>query len=113
MRVQAGEVVGLLGANGAGKTTLIRMLLGLIAVTSGRVDLLGGPPDRERRRRLGYVPQGLGLYGDLTVRENLSFSARAYGTEAPALPPGTTAVEPDLEDIVIALSLDRRNTVPS
>ena len=66
------------------------MLLGLIAVTSGRVDLLGGPPDRERRRRLGYVPQGLGLYGDLTVRENLSFSARAYGTAVPALPSGLT-----------------------
>ena len=88
MQLRPGEVAGLLGANGAGKTTLIRMLLGLIAVTSGRVDLLGGPPDRERRRRLGYVPQGLGLYGDLTVRENLSFSARAYGTAAPVLPPG-------------------------
>ena len=87
MQVHRGEVVGLLGANGAGKTTLIRMLLGLIAVTSGRVELLGGPPDREHRRRLGYVPQGLGLYGDLTVRENLSFSARAYGTAEPALPP--------------------------
>jgi ABC-2 type transport system ATP-binding protein len=87
MQVQPGEVVGLLGANGAGKTTLIRMLLGLIAVTSGQVDLLGGPPDRERRRRLGYVPQGLGLYGDLTVRENLSFSARAYGVAEPVLPP--------------------------
>jgi ABC-type multidrug transport system ATPase subunit len=72
MQVQPGEVVGLLGANGAGKTTLIRMLLGLLAVTSGSVELLGGVPDREHRRRLGYVPQGLGLYGDLTVRENLS-----------------------------------------
>jgi ABC-type multidrug transport system ATPase subunit len=90
MQVHPGEVVGLLGANGAGKTTLIRMLLGLIAVTSGRVDLLGGPPDRERRRRLGYVPQGLGLYGDLTVRENLSFSARAYGAPEPVLPPALT-----------------------
>ena len=90
MQVQPGEVVGLLGANGAGKTTLIRMLLGLIAVTSGSVELLGGPPDRERRR-LGYVPQGLGLYGDLTVRENLSFSARAYGAAEPVLPPALTA----------------------
>jgi ABC-2 type transport system ATP-binding protein/ribosome-dependent ATPase len=87
MQVQPGEVVGLLGANGAGKTTLIRMLLGLLAVTSGGVELLGGVPDRERRRRLGYVPQGLGLYGDLTVRENLSFSARAYDCAVPALPP--------------------------
>jgi ABC-2 type transport system ATP-binding protein len=85
MQVQPGEVVGLLGANGAGKTTLIRMLLGLIAATSGRVEMLGGPPDRERRRRLGYVPQGLGLYGDLTLRENLRFSARAYGAAEPEL----------------------------
>jgi ABC-type multidrug transport system ATPase subunit len=91
MQVQSGEVVGLLGANGAGKTTLIRMLLGLLPVTSGGVELLGGPPSRERRRRLGYVPQGLGLYGDLTVRENLSFSARAYGAAEPALPPALTA----------------------
>jgi ABC-2 type transport system ATP-binding protein len=90
MQVRPGEVVGLLGANGAGKTTLIRLLLGLIAATSGSVDMLGGPPDRERRRRLGYVPQGLGLYGDLTVRENLSFSARAYGTAEPVLPPALT-----------------------
>jgi ABC-2 type transport system ATP-binding protein len=90
MQVRAGEVVGLLGANGAGKTTLIRMLLGLIAVSSGDVELLGGPPDRKHRRRLGYVPQGLGLYGDLTVRENLSFSARAYGSPEPALPPALT-----------------------
>jgi ABC-2 type transport system ATP-binding protein len=87
MQVQPGEVVGLLGANGAGKTTLIRMLLGLLAVTSGTIELLGGPPARERRRRLGYVPQGLGLYGDLTVAENLSFSAQAYGCAVPALPP--------------------------
>jgi ABC-2 type transport system ATP-binding protein len=91
MQVQPGEVVGLLGANGAGKTTLIRMLLGLLAVTSGSVAMLGGPPDRQRRRRLGYVPQGLGLYGDLTVAENLRFSARAYGSASPVLPPSLRA----------------------
>jgi ABC-2 type transport system ATP-binding protein/ribosome-dependent ATPase len=81
MDLAAGEVVGLLGANGAGKTTLLRLLLGLIAPTSGEVELLGGPPDRERRRRLGYVPQNLGLYRDLTVRENLAFAASSYGVE--------------------------------
>jgi ABC-2 type transport system ATP-binding protein len=90
MQVQPGEVVGLLGANGAGKTTLIRMLLGLIPATSGSVELLGGRPDRQRRRRLGYVPQGLGLYGDLTVQQNLSFSARAYGVADPKLPAALT-----------------------
>ncbi len=86
MQVGPGEVVGLLGANGAGKTTLIRMLLGLLATTVGEVELLGGPPDRERRRRLGYVPQGLGLYGDLTVAENLAFTSQAYGASPPELP---------------------------
>ena len=87
MDVGPGEVVGLLGANGAGKTTLIRMLLGLLAPTAGRVEVLGGLPDRRRRRRLGYVPQNLGLYGGLTVTENLTFVARTYGSELPALPP--------------------------
>ena len=86
MSVGPGEVVGLLGANGAGKTTLIRMLLGLIPVSSGDVELLGGPPDRERRAGLGYVPQGLGLYSDLTVEENLAFSSQAYAVAPPALP---------------------------
>ena len=85
MSVAPGEVVGLLGANGAGKTTLIRMLLGLIATTTGDVELLGGAPDRERRTHLGYVSQGLGLYGDLTVRENLAFSTQAYGVVTPNL----------------------------
>jgi ABC-2 type transport system ATP-binding protein len=92
MHVEAGEVVGLLGANGAGKTTLIRMVLGLLAPSGGSVSLLGGPPDRTRRRRMGYVPQGLGLYGDLTVAENLAFSTSAYGARVPPLPDGLAAV---------------------
>ena len=91
MSVAAGEVVGLLGANGAGKTTLIRLLLGLLPTSGGGVELLGGPPDHDRRRRLGYVPQGLGLYGDLTVAENLAFIVRAYGAPVPELPPALRA----------------------
>jgi ABC-2 type transport system ATP-binding protein/ribosome-dependent ATPase len=80
LTVAAGEVVGLIGANGAGKTTLIRMLLGLLAPTAGRVRLFGEPPSRRTRSRLGYMPQSLGLYEDLTVAENLAFSAAAYGS---------------------------------
>jgi ABC-2 type transport system ATP-binding protein len=76
-----GEVVGLLGANGAGKTTTIRMLAGLLEPTAGDAFLLGGIPSRASRRRLGYVPQGLGLYKDLTVEENLDFVAGAYGVK--------------------------------
>jgi ABC-2 type transport system ATP-binding protein len=92
MEVGPGEVVGLLGANGAGKTTLIRVLLGLIPATGGDVELLGGPPDRERRSRLGYVSQGLGLYGDLTVEENLAFTAQAYGVPPADLPASLTSL---------------------
>ncbi len=79
LSLHPGEVVGLLGANGAGKTTLIRMLLGLLPASGGQVLLFGGPPSRQARRRLGYVPQGLGLYDDLTTAENLAFSAAVFG----------------------------------
>jgi len=85
LEVRAGEVVGLLGANGAGKTTLIRLLLGMLRPTSGAVRLFGRAPSRAGRLRLGYVPQGLGLWQDLSVDENLAFSARAFGSEPPRL----------------------------
>jgi ABC-2 type transport system ATP-binding protein len=92
--VQPGEIVGLLGANGAGKTTLIRMLLGLVPATTGQVRLLGEPPSRGTRRRIGYVPQGLGLYDDLTAGENMAFAASVFGGSAAGDPgqdelPGT------------------------
>ncbi len=83
LQVQAGEIVGLLGANGAGKTTLIRMLLGLLPASAGEVLLFGAAPSRGTRRRIGYVPQGLGLYDDLTPEQNLEFSAAAFGGPRP------------------------------
>jgi ABC-2 type transport system ATP-binding protein/ribosome-dependent ATPase len=94
MSVAAGEIVGLIGANGAGKTTLIRMLLGLLPASAGRVALFGQTPSRATRRRLGYVPQSLGLYTDLTVTENLRFTAQAFGSTPPAdLPDELSAVQ--------------------
>jgi len=94
LEIGAGEVVGLLGANGAGKTTLIRMLLGLLAVSSGSVELFGGAPSRATRRRLGYVPQGLGVWSDLTVGENVRFFAAAFGADVrrAAMPAGLAEV---------------------
>ena len=86
LEVRAGEIVGLLGANGAGKTTLIRMLLGLLPASAGAVLLFGEPPSRGTRRRIGYVPQGLGLYDDLTPAQNLEFSAAVFGGQRPELP---------------------------
>lgn len=84
-QVGPGDVVGLLGANGAGKTTTMKMLLGLLSPTSGQV-LIGGEAARDvDRRTVGYVPQGLGLYRDLTVSENLAFAAAAFGVPVPSL----------------------------
>lgn len=86
LEVAPGEIVGLLGANGAGKTTLIRMILGLLRPSDGQLSLFGDDPSRETRARLGYVSQGLGLWDDLTVSENLAFVDGAYGssrTQAP------------------------------
>lgn len=86
LEVAPGEVVGLLGGNGSGKTSTIRATLGLVRPSSGRARLFGEPPSPRARRRLGYVPQTLGLWPDLTVAENLAFVAAAYRTPPPRLP---------------------------
>jgi ABC-2 type transport system ATP-binding protein/ribosome-dependent ATPase len=91
LAVAPGEIVGLLGSNGAGKTTLIRMLLGLLTVSAGRIELFDAAPSRPSRRRLGYVPQGLGLYTDLTVAQNAQFAATAFGV-TPELPEALQAI---------------------
>src|ERR1022692_1360292 len=110
--VEPGEIVGLLGANGAGKTTLIRMLLGLIPATDGEVALFGEPPSRRTRRRLGYVPQGLGLYDDLTAAENLEFTAAIFGpgseTDATALP---AEIRPYARELIGSLPLGAQRRV--
>ncbi len=94
--VERGETVGLLGANGAGKTSLIRLLLGLIPPTSGEVLLLGSSPSVKSRERVGYVPQTLGLYEDLTVRENWDFTNRAFGLRRLSLPEDLGEIRDDL-----------------
>lgn len=86
LAVENGEIVGLLGANGAGKTTLIRLLLGLLSPSGGTVQLFGAAPTVSARRRLGYVPQTLGLYVDLTVEENWAFSTSAFQVSQTELP---------------------------
>jgi len=80
--VRAGEAVGLLGRNGMGKTTLIRALLGLVPASRGRVHVRGidvtqQPTERIVRHGIGYVPEGRGIFPNLSVRENLVMGARA------------------------------------
>ena len=77
--VQPGEIFGLLGQNGAGKTTTILMLLGLTEPTSGEARVVGLDPARnplEVKRRVGYLPDAVGFYDDMTGRENLRYTAR-------------------------------------
>jgi len=78
--LETGTLVGLLGPSGCGKTTLMRSLVGTQVVSSGTVTLLGEPAGSPRLRdRVGYVTQVPSVYGDLTVRENLSYFATVLG----------------------------------
>jgi len=78
LEVARGEIFGLLGPNGAGKTTTILMLLGLSEPTSGEARVVGLDPARqplEVKRRVGYLPDSVGFYENLTGRENLRYTA--------------------------------------
>jgi ABC-2 type transport system ATP-binding protein len=80
-RVAGGETYGLLGPNGAGKTTIISMVAGVLDVDSGEVVVDGlemGPGQLVAKARIGYVPQDVALYPDLSGRENLRFFASLY-----------------------------------
>jgi ABC-2 type transport system ATP-binding protein len=80
--VRRGEIFGLLGPNGAGKTTTFRMLCGLLPATSGQLEVAGMNLRTARakaRARIGYVSQKFALYGNLSVRDNLTFFGGAYG----------------------------------
>ncbi len=86
--IHAGETYGLLGPNGAGKTTTISMVCGLLARDGGEVTLEGSPVDVgavAAKAGIGYVPQDLAIYPDLTARENLRFFGRLYGLKGAAL----------------------------
>jgi ABC-2 type transport system ATP-binding protein len=82
LRLQAGEVFGMLGPNGSGKTTTILMLLGLTEPTAGSARVLGWDPTRQPlqvKRRVGYLPDSVGFYDELTAWENLRYTAALNG----------------------------------
>jgi branched-chain amino acid transport system ATP-binding protein len=80
--IRRGESVGLMGRNGMGKSTLLKTVLGLVRPRSGRVsvkgeDMTAAPPHRIARAGIAYVPEGRGIFPNLSVRENLMMAARA------------------------------------
>jgi len=81
LEIPAGVSLGLLGRNGMGKTTLIRTAMGYVRAAGGRItwqarDVTGAPPERMARLGIGYVPEGRGIFPNLSVRENLVMTAR-------------------------------------
>lgn len=93
--VEQGEVFGFLGANGAGKTTAIRMLIGLLAPTSGSATVAGcdiATQAEQVRRRIGYMSQRFSLYEDLTVQENITLYGGIYGVSNREIVSRTAAI---------------------
>ncbi|MCY4311533.1 MAG: ATP-binding cassette domain-containing protein, partial [Rhodospirillaceae bacterium] len=115
MELAENQVLGLLGHNGMGKSTLLKTLMGLLPATGGQITFDGAPVTRMptwKRSRLGfgYVPQGRGIFANLTVRENLKF---AWSEET-----GDGAVEAGIDRIVVEFPrlvpiLDRQGGVLS
>jgi ABC-2 type transport system ATP-binding protein len=84
LSVESGQFFGFLGPNGAGKSTTIKMLTGLLAPTSGRMEILGldfAAHSLEIKRQIGVVPEGMGLFERLTGAEYLDFVGRMYGLD--------------------------------
>ncbi len=82
--VKQGDIFGYLGPNGAGKTTTIRVLLGLLKVTSGQASILGQDVNAiETRKQLGFVLESDGLYENMTAYENVAYYSRIYGVSHP------------------------------
>ena len=90
LRINDGEIVGLLGLNGAGKSTLMRLMYGLLAPCEGSILVDGVNVARQpdaARRQLGVLPDNAGLYKRLTARENIEYFARLQGVPEAAIAP--------------------------
>jgi len=109
--VPRGTIFGLLGPNGAGKTTSIRLWLGLAAPTAGTAFVLGRRiPPRDVLPKIGYMPQDVAVYGDLTVGENLALFGRLVGMDEATIEDrtgevlGLVGIAPRRHDLVSTLS---------
>jgi len=102
LEVAEGEILGFLGPNGAGKTTAVKLLLGLVAPTSGGGEVLGRPlGDREARRAIGYLPELFRYQQWLTAREVLGLHARLIGLR-------TARHAPEIDRVLALVGLAER-----
>lgn len=102
LTIRRGEVFGLLGPNGAGKTTTILMLLGLTESSGGHIEVCGFDPMRdplEVKSKVGYLPDSVGFYENLTARENLRYTGRLAGI-------GRHEIEPRIDAALHGVRLD-------
>ena len=105
-RIERGEIFGFLGSNGCGKTTTMKMLTGLLDISSGEARLLGEPiraGDLATRLRVGYMSQAFSLYEELSVRQNLGLHARLYRLDGPH---ATEAIDAALRDFDLQAHAD-------
>ena len=108
LNIGHGEVFGLLGPNGAGKTTTILMLLGLTEPTAGRATVAGLDPRRDPlavKARVGYMPDEVGFYEDLTARQNLRYTAELNRLPKQAI---GDRIDMVLEDVGLSADADRK-----
>jgi ABC-2 type transport system ATP-binding protein len=115
--VRPGRTTGFVGANGAGKTTAMRIVMGVLAPTAGRVLWNGAPVTAAHRRTFGYMPEERGLYPKMRVAEQLRWFARLHGLDAAAASRRVDALLARLElagrgrDVLESLSLGNQQRV--
>ncbi|MGH7270967.1 MAG: ATP-binding cassette domain-containing protein, partial [Polyangiaceae bacterium] len=103
--VQRGEIFGFLGPNGAGKTTTIKMMMGLIAPTQGRVEILGrAAPSPDAMARVGFLPENAYIYPYLTPREFVTLCGRLSGLRGARLKARAGAI---LDRVDVSYAADR------
>ena len=108
LRIDRGEVFGLLGPNGAGKTTTILMLLGLTEPTAGTAKVDGIDPTRSPlavKSRVGYLPDDVGFYDELTARQNLRYTAELNRVPKQAI---DDRIDMVLEDVGLVADAERK-----
>jgi ABC-2 type transport system ATP-binding protein len=103
--IDGGHVVGFLGANGAGKTTTLRMILDILRPSSGTIEVLGGPPGRDKAAEIGFLPEERGLYRGMSVLQTVVYFGRLKGLSRAA---ARSAAAPLIERFGLAEFRDRR-----